>query len=228
MLARTALDQDSRERAAPTVLVCAQVRLYRDGLAEALARRPECDLVGTAATAADASALFERLRPEVVLADVSSTDGLVTMRALRGAAPGARVLALGVADDDDQILACAEAGVSGFLTRDTSLDELVAAIGSAVCGELACSPHMAAALLRRVGSLAAECRREPATTTLTPRQAEVLDLLEEGLSNKQIAAQLSIELATVKNHVHSILDRLHVTRRAEAVSLLRDGWASRI
>jgi two-component system nitrate/nitrite response regulator NarL len=203
------------------VLVVAQVRLYRDGLAQALTHTPDLRVLAAVATPESAASGPQPPCPDVVLVDVSSSDGPAGVRALRDLFPESRLVALGVADDEDQILAIAEAGVAGFVTRDTSLVQLVATIHGVMRDQLHCSPRMTAALVRRVGDLASGRDRAPARHVLTPRQAEVLGLIEQGLSNKQIAAQLSIELPTVKNHVHSILDRLEVSRRGQAASRVR-------
>jgi two-component system, NarL family, nitrate/nitrite response regulator NarL len=201
-----------------TVLVCASVRIYRDGVADGL-RHAGLTVVGTAARLAEAGALARDLRPEILLVDVSAEE-IEGLRALGAAAGETILVALGVPEQEESVIACAEAGVAAFVTRDCSLEELVAILESALRGETVCSPRMARALLGRVAALAAAREPEPSATLLTAREAEILDLIDEGLSNKQIAARLFIELPTVKNHVHSILAKLNVSRRAEAVRLL--------
>ena len=115
----------------------------------------------------------------------------------------------------------AEAGAAGYLLRSDPLVELVAVIGSVARGETRCSPRVAAALLRRVATLSHERRHQAEPTRLTAREREVLQLVDDGLSNKQIARRLSIELRTVKNHVHHILEKFQVHRRAEAAARFR-------
>jgi DNA-binding NarL/FixJ family response regulator len=100
------------------------------------------------------------------------------------------------------------------------MDDLTATITSVSRDELLCSPRVAAALLRRVGALANGVRRPHATDGLTSRECEILGLIKEGLSNKEIAVRLHIEVATVKNHVHNLLEKLQVASRAEAASRL--------
>ena len=140
------------------------------------------------------------------------------MRRAREQAPATKVVALTVADVDQEVLSCAEAGVTGFVTRDGSLADLIAAVEAAQRGELFCSPRMAASLLRRVSALA---REGPSTPRLTDRESEVLAYLERGLTNQAIAQALGIEVPTVKNHVHSILEKMRVKRRGEAASVWR-------
>jgi DNA-binding NarL/FixJ family response regulator len=202
------------------VLVVSEIRLYREGIAAFLART-SLNAAGAAANLGEAADLAARLAPDVVLVDMATADALDVVRRVRAAAPAAKVVALTVSELESDVVECAEAGVSGYVTRDGSLDDLVAAIRSAARGEVVCSPQLAGVLLRRVTTLAAE--REPQTSmaALTSREREVAALMDEGLSNKQIAQQLSIEVTTVKNHVHNILEKLRVKRRGEAVARLR-------
>jgi two-component system, NarL family, nitrate/nitrite response regulator NarL len=131
------------------------------------------------------------------------------------------VLALTVPNRETEILAFAEAGIAGFVTLEASVAELVEAIESVARGEALCSPSVAAALLRRLASLAHSRTSADPTGPLTAREREILALIDEGLSNKQIAQRLRIELPTVKNHVHHILVKLGADRRAEAAALVR-------
>jgi two-component system nitrate/nitrite response regulator NarL len=131
------------------------------------------------------------------------------------------LVALGVPEQEESVIRCAEAGIAAFVTRESSLPELVRVLQSALRGETLCSPSMARALLGRLATLAAEREPKPATAVLTVREVEILGLIDEGLSNKQIAARLVIELPTVKNHVHNILGKLDVRRRGDAAKQLR-------
>jgi DNA-binding NarL/FixJ family response regulator len=131
------------------------------------------------------------------------------------------VIALGCPENDAEMIACAEAGVCGFVPPDASVSDLLAAIQGAVDGELLCTPKMAGVLLRRVTALAAGRPLDAPASSLTMRELEVVRLIDQGLSNKQIALQLEIELSTVKHHVHHILEKLEVARRSEAVARLR-------
>jgi two-component system nitrate/nitrite response regulator NarL len=204
------------------VLIVARVRLYRDGLAETLARDPRLHVVGTAAEATDGLKQVFELRPDVVLADLEMASGDRLVRACVRAVPNAKVLALCVSDSEHELLNAAEAGVSGYVTHDTSLDELVSAVDSVARGEMLCSPRVAATLLRQVGALANRARPRREEARLTPRELQILELIDLGRSNKEIARELYIEVPTVKNHVHNILEKLCVGRRAEAAAKLRD------
>jgi DNA-binding NarL/FixJ family response regulator len=204
------------------VLVVAGIRFYREGIAAALAADARFEVAGTAATAAQAAAELDRHAPDVVLLDLAGDDGAGTVRAFVDSAPGTQVVALGVTEADDHVLPLVEAGVAGYVTREASVDDLLATVASVAAGETICSPRMTATLLRRVALLARD--RRPAAGNgreLTRREREIVDLIDEGLSNKEIAARLRIELATVKNHVHNILDKLQVHRRGEAAAAVR-------
>lgn len=215
------------EQAEPTppevrisVLLVDQVWLSREGLAGLLRLER---WAGDVRTAADTPAAVLSLRSflsDVVLVNLASLDGLALLAAARALAPAVPVVALAVSDTDDEIVGYAEAGVTGFVPRQGTLEDLERTVTSVVRGEAVCPPRIAEALLRRVCTLAG---RRPGTDTthLTPREREVLSLIEQGLSNKQIALRLNIEVRTVKNHVHNLLGKLQVRRRGEAAARLR-------
>ena len=203
------------------VVIVAEIRLYREGLADMLRGEPEIEVVAIASGADEAVRALRDLAPDVVLIDMAIPDNVWLVRALVAAVAGTRVVALAVPDVEREVLACAEAGVAGYVTRDGSVEDVVAAVESAARGELLCSPRMAATLFQRVATLALE--RSPASieSRLTNRELEILDLIDQGLSNKEIARRLTIELSTVKNHVHNILEKLNVSRRSEAAARAR-------
>jgi DNA-binding NarL/FixJ family response regulator len=202
-----------------TLLVCSDICLYREGLAQVLAREPGLEVAGTAADSERTVELAAELRPDIVLLDASLPDSETLIRALD--ARGMRVLALAVPEREDELVELAEAGVAGFVTRDEDYDDLLHAIALTARGETACSPLAAAVLMRRVTKLAAAMPRAGDRSPLTRREREVVVLLDEGLSNKEIARRLHIELPTVKNHVHRILEKLEASGRAEAAERAR-------
>jgi two-component system, NarL family, nitrate/nitrite response regulator NarL len=196
------------------VFIVARIRLYREGLAALLPRRDEITLVGTAESWAACADELRALEPDVVLVDMAVADGSSAIREIVNGTDGVKVVALAVSESEQEVVAYAEAGVSGYVTRGESIDDLVAAVESAACGQVTCSPRVAAALLRRVTALSNPSPVET-DSRLTRREAEVAALLDNGLSNKEIAHRLCIELATVKNHVHSILEKLELHSRFE-------------
>jgi two-component system, NarL family, nitrate/nitrite response regulator NarL len=157
---------------------------------------------------------------DVVVVDAASAEkGLELVRGLRETTDAA-ILVLGAPDAERDVIAFAQLGIAGFVERDAPLDDLVSAVVTVAGGEGSIPPRIAATLLRSFERQAN--RQAPGRgADLTIRERQVVDLIEAGLTNKEIAARLFIELGTVKNHVHNILDKLQVTRRAEAVAHLR-------
>jgi two-component system nitrate/nitrite response regulator NarL len=199
------------------VLVVAAMRLQREGLALLLSRHAHLRVLATAPPHAAVSLVAE-LAPDAVVVD--ATAGAAAVGCIARLAPRARILAVGPADDERLIVACARAGVAGYADLDGTVDELASAIASIECGQLSCSPALASTLLRQLGALARRTTPAPAVR-LTARELEVMALVDEGLSNKQIAARLHIQLATVKNHVHNVLEKLHVSGRTAAAAETR-------
>lgn len=204
------------------VLVVAGVRLYREGLATNLTSRKNLAVVGTAACLDDVLVLLRPTRPDVVVLDLATPENFAIAHAIKREAARVKTVAVAIDEVDRDVLACAEAGVAGYVAYDRSIDELVAVIESVSRGELLCSPRMAATLFRRLAAIAGE-EPERGKHGLTARERQIVPLIDAGLSNKEIAQRLSIELATVKNHVHNILDKLQVCSRAEAAARLRRG-----
>lgn len=211
------------------VFVVAEVCLYRQGLTLILHGRGGIEVVGGAADSAEAVTRVRALepRPDFVLVDVSDPDGLLGIRRLLRALPGLCVVALTVPETEDSVVACAEAGAIAYVPRHGSTEEVVATIVRAAHGEAVCSPTMTAALLRRINILANGSNRGRRAAALTARELEIAELIERGLSNKEIGARLQIELPTVKNHVHRILGKLGVDGRAEAAAWVRAASARR-
>ena len=199
----------------------AGVRLQRDALAERLEREPAIDVVGGAPTVPAGVEEVRRLRPDVVLVDTASVERPLAIRLIVDRSNAARVVALGVVDANGEVVALAEAGVTGYVGSEEPVEELVSAIASTARGESYCSPRLAVAFIERVAALTAERLSIPPTPRLTARELEIIDLIGEGLTNKQIARRLFIEVATVKNHVHHILDKLEVHHRNDAVARVR-------
>lgn len=202
------------------MLVVAEVRLYRDGLVRVLDARADLRVVGSATSAREALMLARQLRPDIVLFDVATPGMLGAAREI-GGATGARLIAFAVQDTEQAVLACAEAGLAGYVALGDTLDELLSAIRVVARDEVSCSPHMAGSLFRRVGTLSASRAPLADVDPLTARERQIVALLDEGRSNKEIAHALGIEVATVKNHVHRVLEKLGVGRRGEAAAHMR-------
>ena len=164
----------------------------------------------------------DRDTPDVVLLNISTPDCATLLHLGLDLGRAVRVVVFGLSvDRESEIVACAEAGVAGLHLRTESFDHLVSLIRSAGSGGAQCSPDVSAILLRRVYAFAAQANPDATTDQLTPREAEILDLIDQGLSNQQIASRLSLTVHTVKNHVHNMLSKLGVGTRAEAVTVFR-------
>lgn len=200
------------------VAVVAPVRLYREGLVQALARDGRLEVVGAAASGPEAVSLIEERRPDTVVLDLGAA-GPSLVRKLLARVPALRVIALAVTEAPANVVEWAEAGIAGLVTPEGTVADLTNTIICASRDELVCSPRVAGALLRRVRSLAAHGHN--GETSLTPREIQIAQLIERGLMNKEIASRLGIELPTVKNHVHRILEKLDADRRTDAAAHIR-------
>ncbi len=204
-----------------SVLIASDIRLYREGLAEVLRRDGRVEVLGTAADLEETVRFQVRRAPDVILVDTGLPGATLMVRRLGESYPGSKTVALGVSERRADVLVYAEAGIAGYVCRESSVEDLVTAVERAVAGKLVCSPKIAAALLQRVATLANGDAPAAADVHLTPRERDVLRLIDRGLSNKEIASGLHIEVTTVKNHVHNILEKLGAPRRAAAAAIAR-------
>jgi DNA-binding NarL/FixJ family response regulator len=164
---------------------------------------------------------FRHSAADMVLIDMAMAESLDTIRGILGLAASTKVLALSVPEVDQEVIACAEAGAIAYVPRTGSIRDLIEAIRGASRGEARSSPRVVASLLQRLAMLAAGSRTGQPVAALTVRELQVMRLIGEGYSNKDIALELRISLPTVKNHVHHVLEKLRVRRRVEAATLWR-------
>jgi len=206
------------------VLVVSEIRLFQDALATLLGRQAGLSVIGMT-NQFHALTQTAELRPDIVLFDATRAASLGYAKTLSDQVSASKVVAFGVAEADAEIVALAAAGVAGYVRHDATAEDVVTVLKSAMRGELLCSPRAAATLCHRVAALSREADggppSEPRALTLSKRELQIADLIDRGLSNKQIARQLGIQATTVKNHVHNILDKLKVHRRGEAAACLR-------
>ncbi|MFE5813182.1 LuxR C-terminal-related transcriptional regulator [Streptomyces sp. NPDC056479] len=203
------------------VLVVDDVCLYREGLTSILARQPGIETVLAAPDVPTAITAITTQAPDLILVNPGLLAGGGLLGAVQAVTPTPRTIVIGVTESDDEVIACAEAGVHGYLLRSEPMEHLLRLMRAVVVGETLCTPRMTALLLRRVATLASEARPAPRVPALTVREDQVLGLLELGLSNQEIADRLGIEVRTVKNHVHRILEKAGARRRGEAVAEFR-------
>jgi DNA-binding NarL/FixJ family response regulator len=206
------------------VLVASHIRLYREALGRVLEQAAEQTgeviLVGLAASANEAVEQVRTLAPGIALLDMAMQDAFSAARQLGRFGGATRIVALGMPEDEAEVLNCVQLGIAGYVTREASITEMLATVEAAARGEVHCSPKIAGSLFRRIAALSTERGGGNTPNALTGREAQILKLLQQGMSNKMISRSLGIELPTVKNHVHSILAKLGIHRRAEAISLL--------
>ncbi|MFG1925421.1 response regulator [Cryptosporangium sp. NPDC048952] len=219
------------------VLLVDDQRLFREALAMLLSVRDDVDVVGEAGDGAQAVDLAARLDPDVVLMDLRmpGMDGITATRRLRADHPRTQVIALTTFDDDADVFAAIRAGAIGYLLKDASSDRLIEAIHAAARGESMLEPTVAAKLVARFAQLpdepepnhpppvvARELGPRPLVVPLTERELDVVRLLAEGRSNREIAAALFLAEGTVKNHVTGALSKLGARDRTQAALKARD------
>jgi DNA-binding NarL/FixJ family response regulator len=204
------------------VVVATEVCLYREGLALSLERRGAAEIAAMTASPGETVERVVACRPDVVLLDMAMSGASAVVRRVREAVPPVQVVALAIAETEEVVVACAEAGVAGYVPRDASMDDLVRTLRAVARGELECPSRIAASLFRRVGALAGRHPEPEGAHALTPREREIVALIDRGCSNKEIARRLDIGLSTVKNHVHNLLEKLGVARRSAAAARVRE------
>jgi len=198
------------------VMIVAGIRLYREGLAQLIGVQDGLCVAGTYSDFLPSADDVPDLAADVVLIDLATAGSHDTIRRLNATNPSLPIIAMGIVDTETEVLACAEAGAVGYVTREGSLAELLATVRCAVSGELMCTPRIAGALARRLATVSAEHQVAVRDRRLSRREWEIAALIGERLSNKEIATRLCIEVATVKNHVHSVLQKLDVQCREDA------------
>jgi DNA-binding NarL/FixJ family response regulator len=199
-------------------------RLLRDCLVAALDTQHLRVIAVDPAGTLEVSGLAEHL-PEMVLVDLNLPGdlSLQVIKWVREKWPKSKIIALVTAELEDRLLECFELGIHGFFLEESSIDELKTAIATVSQGDSFCSPRIVRSVFAQMSRMAKEThwRSRAETANLTAREMEVLKLVSQQFSNKQIAKRLSLSLYTVKNHVHNILEKLHVETRAGAVEHVR-------
>ena len=197
--------------------------LFREGLAGLINAQPDLEVVGQASDGLEALTLARDLHPDLIAMDINMPvcDGLEATRLIRAEWPEACILILTVHDEDEKLFEAIKAGASGYMLKNVGSADFLRGVRSILAGEAVLPPKLAARLISEFARLAVRPVPEPPSDThdLTPRERETLNLIAAGATDKEIAAQLTLSLHTVKSHVRSILTKLHAANRRQAARL---------
>ena len=208
------------QKASIRVLLCDDHEVVREGLRTMLSRREDMAVVGEAGTMAEAIEAAAKAKPDVVIMDVRLPDGsgVGACRAIREAQPETRVIMLTSYADDEALFASIIAGASGYLLKQTRGQAVVDAIQTVAAGRSLLDPDVTGKVLERVRK--GREQEDPKIASLTDQERKVLEQLAEGKTNREIGTVLFLSEKTVKNYVSRILDKLGLSRRAEAAAFV--------
>ena len=207
------------------VLIISDVRFLSESLAEVLPREGTLSISGLFANAQEASLGVVDSQPDIVLLDEALPGGLAAVGQIRSVAPQIPVVVIAVAETAEEVIAWAEAGAAGYVPRTTGLADFVPLLVDIRRGRQPCSASVVAGLLRQLsngGVTNGGNHYKTSPPTLTAREAQIAQMIARGMSNKDIARHLNIELTTAKTHVHHLLGKLNLQRRGQAASCMRE------
>lgn len=204
------------------LILVTPVRLLGDGLSACFACRDGISLRSTFADLQGLRGALSMRQGDVVLIDVTQGIDLDEVRALASEHSTVTFVALGLQEQCREVVSCGRAGFAGYVSRSSSIDDLCRKLPELAAGRLACSEEISSGLLRALFNTESSGLESRFAEMLTRREGEVLQLIGRGLSNKEIARELSLSLATVKHHVHNVLDKLDVRGRAQAMRKVRN------
>lgn len=210
------------------IIILTPVRLFGEGLATCIGSRPDMFVHAVINDLDSLRVHLSASEVQVVLIDVTQGIDLFDVREIAVEWNDVPLVALGLQEQRESVIQCGRSGFSGYVTRDSSIDRLCSALAEIVAGRLACPPEISGGLLRALFGRAQPTQESAPDPALTRRESEVLGLLGRGLSNKEIGDELCVSLATAKHHVHHVLEKLKLPRRAQAMRLVRDApWLGR-
>ena len=216
--------QDASPHAEPIrTMIVDDHALFRRGLEMVLQGEADIELVGQASDGTEAVEKAAESLPDIVLMDIRMprSNGIEACRAMKEAAPSAKIVILTISDEEEDLFEAIRAGASGYLLKDIPLDEVADTVRAVHGGQSLINPSMAAKLLTEFAALARrddeERAQEVPAPRLTEREMQVLKLVARGMNNRDIAKELFISENTVKNHVRNILEKLQIHSRMEAV-----------
>jgi DNA-binding NarL/FixJ family response regulator len=204
------------------IIVLTPVRLLGDGLTACFERQREITVLAIVNNLEGVRSSLASHRADLVLIDVTHGIDLYDVRAIAAQWPDVALVALGLNEQRQEVIRCGRAGFTGYVARDASLDALCKALCDVIEGKLACPAEISAGLLRALFRGEHQPDDSALEHALTRREGDVLRLIGDGLSNKEIARELVLSVATVKHHVHNVLDKLNLPRRAQAMRRVRD------
>jgi two-component system, NarL family, nitrate/nitrite response regulator NarL len=204
------------------LVIMTPVRLLADGLAVCLSQRGDINLLRTVRDVGELRTTLASSSTDIALLDVTQGIDLDEVRLVACDHPTVALVAFGLQEQRQDVIRCGRAGFKGYVSRNATVDALCDALVDVMAGRLACSADISGGLLRalfRSDGPGASPNHEEA---LTQREGEVLQLIGRGLSNKEIARELTLSIATVKHHVHKVLEKLQLPRRAQAMRRVRE------
>lgn len=213
------------------IIIFSDIRVYSEGLSRILSIQDAIEVIDSDNSLEDAFPAIEKSLPHMILLDMTMPRSCAFARQVRQLFPEIKIVAIAVPANEQNIIECAEAGISGYVARESSIHELITTILSVDKGEFCCPPQIAAVLFNRIQKMTRKITEnfpfqgaitEAASQDLTRRENQILGLMTQGLSNKEIAKALIIQVSTVKNHVHNILVKLEVHSRTQAVALFQN------
>jgi two-component system nitrate/nitrite response regulator NarL len=210
-----------REVRAFDLLILSDICFIREGLADVLARDGAFQITGVAAEIEQACSLVTTAPPQIILIDTALPHGITAVATLRKCASNAKIIAFALAETHTEVIAWAQAGIAGYIPRNAPLTALVGLLTSIAQGEQGCPKRIVSGLLHWISQHTRNDNMKPlesasGPSTLTAREQEIARLMNANLSNKEIARDLGISLATTKSHVHNILAKLGISKRAQA------------
>ena len=203
------------------ICIAGHIPLYVRCVASALERHSGFEVIALCESGDNLLSTAISCSPDVILIDMAMRDSNRSISALREAEHSPVVVAIALPETRPDVVAAAEAGVTGYVALTANVEQLVDAIHGALAGKLSVSPEIASVLFQHVGDLKSAGSNLDEQAHVTPREMEIVGLIDRGLSNKEIACLLGIEVSTVKNHVHNVLDKLQANSRGEAAAKLR-------
>ena len=199
--------------------IISEVRFFRESLAEVLARDGRLAILSLFDNLPSALPYLANNQPDVILLDEALPDGLLAIGQIRSIAPELSVVVIALTETAEKVIAWAEAGATGYISKNAALADIVPLLVGIVQGAQPCSGNVAAGLLRRIssgGAFNSGHQNRSSLPALTAREAQIAQMIAAGMSNKDIARRLGIGLATTKTHVHHLLAKLKVQRRSQA------------